>query len=367
MTERILLVEPQAPESIFGGRQQLASLNREVLARLFGDKCLSYNIPVMDLRSLSSVIKRQFGYLDGLSNAVVAEVLEIVEQENVKQVFIDGSNLGKLAQAIKKRFPAIRIITFCHNVESRFFWGAFRSKPSLRTFGVAFANYFAERAASRFSDVLLCLTRRDADQFRKIYGARKIEITPLCIKDDFEQTPDDTAPPLEPGYALFVGGTFYANVDGVRWFIKHVMPRVELKLCIAGQGFEQYRQELEAVPGVKVLGRVGNLGPLYRHAAFAIAPIFDGSGMKTKVSEALMYGKPILATSEAVVGYEDVIDQMGAVCATAEQFVEAINLLVDKPVKPYETRLRSLYLDHYSMIAAQRRMSKVFSVMDTPR
>ena len=35
-----------------------------------------------------------------------------------------------------------------------------------------------------------------------------------------------------------------------------------------------------------------------------VAPIFSGSGMKTKVAESSGYGKTVFATSEAIIGYE---------------------------------------------------------------
>ena len=40
-----------------------------------------------------------------------------------------------------------------------------------------------------------------------------------------------------------------------------------------------------------VVGEVESLAQWYHDAYFVVAPIFDGSGMKTKVAEALMYGK----------------------------------------------------------------------------
>ena len=55
-----------------------------------------------------------------------------------------------------------------------------------------------------------------------------------------------------------------------------------------------------------------------------IAPIFDGSGMKTKVAEALMYGKRIIGTREAFSGYEDIAEEVGWVCNTKEEFVAAL-------------------------------------------
>ena len=76
-------------------------------------------------------------------------------------LFIDGSNLGAAARAIKRTCPRVRVVTFFHNVEARFFLGALRAKPTAKAFGVLLAHYRAERLAVRWSDTIVCLSARD--------------------------------------------------------------------------------------------------------------------------------------------------------------------------------------------------------------
>ena len=46
-----------------------------------------------------------------------------------------------------------------------------------------------------------------------------------------------------------------------------------------------------------------DLGEYYRNCDVVIAPIFEGSGMKTKTTEALMWGKYIIGTNESFCGF----------------------------------------------------------------
>ena len=189
---------------------------------------------------------------------------------------------------------------------------------------VLLVNYLAERRSVRCSDRRICLSERDSRQLCRLYGQGATHLSPMAVED---KLPADfmsiQVEPCEP-YILFVGSNFYANRQGIRWFVEQVVPRIHLKVCIVGRGLDALRDRL-AVPGqVEVIGAVEDLAPWYLNARLVIAPIFYGSGMKTKVAEALMYGKAVLGTSEAFSGYEEIIGKAGQVCDTADQFVAAI-------------------------------------------
>ena len=162
-------------------------------------------------------------------------------------------------------------------------------------------------------------------------------------------------------YALFVGGEFYANRAGISWFVKHVVPRIKIKICIVGRGFEHFRSELQIDGKVEVVGSVENLGQWYRNAHFVIAPIFDGSGMKTKVAEALMYGKRIIGTPEAFSGYEEIAVQAGRVCKSADEFVGSIEQAAAEVLPACDPILRELYNQKYSYEAARRRLATIIN------
>ncbi len=160
-------------------------------------------------------------------------------------------------------------------------------------------------------------------------------------------------------FALFVGGVFYANREGILWFVKYVVPRIKIKICVVGRGFERLKDQLEREGAVEVVGAVDNLADWYLDSQFAIAPVFDGSGMKTKVAEALMFGKSIIGTPEAFVGYEDIASRAGALCRTSNEFVDAVQRLADTPPDAFDPELRALYEQKYSYWAARFRIAEI--------
>jgi glycosyltransferase involved in cell wall biosynthesis len=162
-------------------------------------------------------------------------------------------------------------------------------------------------------------------------------------------------------FALFVGGTFYANRAGIEWFVREVVPQIELPIYIVGRGFEALKEELEIPGKVVVVGAVDSLADWYRQAFFVIAPIFSGSGMKTKVAEALMYGKKVIGTPEAFSGYDEIVDCVGRVCTNKEEFVTAIRHADEMVREPFDAELRSIYEKRYSFAAATARFKAILS------
>jgi hypothetical protein len=51
------------------------------------------------------------------------------------------------------------------------------------------------------------------------------------------------------------------------------VPRINIKICIVGKGFERYKKELELGGKVEVIGAVDSLAEWYLKAHFVIAPI----------------------------------------------------------------------------------------------
>lgn len=110
---------------------------------------------------------------------------------------------------------------------------------------------------------------------------------------------------------------------------------------------------------VEVVATADNLVPWHLGASSVIAPIFDGSGMKTKVAEALMYGKTVIGTPEAFSGCENVADRAGWVCSTADEFVAAINCAVEEIDNSFDPKLRAIYEETYSFCAGVNRLGKI--------
>lgn len=359
--QKVMLVTKQLDQAPSGGRELLCKLNHDALKEIYGEQLVLFELPRRPLEGIRTVLSAFTGHIDGLNESTIASALQLIQRENVAKVFVDGSNLGGFVKAIKTSLPQVEISTFFHNVEARFFWGSLREKKSLRAIAVLIVNYLAERKSVKYSDKIICLSQRDSRLMRRYYGRPATHVSPMALADKLPAGQNQLTSPPNEKFALFVGGIFYANLAGITWFVKNVAPRIDIKICIVGRGFEKFREELEIEGKVEVIGGVDSLAYWYQKAQFVIAPIFDGSGMKTKVAEALMYGKKIIGTPEAFSGYADVTSKAGRVCASADEFVAAINAVDNIVNSNFDSELREIYEQTYSYTAAKARLERIMS------
>lgn len=361
---KLLILTKKIQKSPVGGRELLSKVNYDALSELYGVNFYVYQLPATRLRGARAVLNAFRSHIDGLDTDTIFSICNLIQREAVSKVFVDGSNLGGFVRVLKHRLPEVEISTFFHNVEARFFAGAMLASKHPRAVGVLLANYLAERQAVRYSDNILCLSLRDSRLLKKLYGRGSTHVTPMALKDKYPKSNAAASMLQSENFALFVGGTFYANRDGINWFVKEVVPHIDIPLYIVGRGFEALRSELEVPGKVVVVGAVDSLADWYRRARFIVAPIFDGSGMKTKVAEALMFGKKVIGTPEAFSGYEDVVERAGFVCSTADEFVTTIARAQQEAIPAFDGELRALYEQKYSLLAARNRLSVIFGTAE---
>ena len=357
----VMLASAPLQGSPSGGRALLSRLIHDCVVGRFAHRHVVFELQPRRLEGFKALAGTFLGHIDGLDDAVIDSAVRTIRDKEVHKVLIDGSNLGTLAAAIKSRCPGVEVSTFFHNCEARFFWGALSQYRTPRSLGVLFANYLAERCAVRYSDKLICLSERDSSLLRRLYGRGATHILPMAMRDQLPAgyLANDTWDG-EP-YALFVGDSFYANQAGIAWFAKNVAPHVAIKTYVVGKGFESYKAQFERHGNIVVIGAVDSLAPWYHGARFVVAPIFDGSGMKTKVAEALIYGKKIIGTPEAFSGYEKIAQEAGWVCAAKQEFIVAVKHAQDETKWRFHPALRTIYEELYSYESARRRLETILS------
>ena len=358
----VLLLITKLQVSPTGGREMLGKINHNALANIYGDQLIVLEVAKQSTHgAIASAKALSHGYIDGVNAEIIENLLHIIAINNISKVFVDGSNFGEMVRQVKLRYSLVQIHTFFHNVEARFFLGSLKEKKSLRALAVFIANYLAERKAVNCSDKIICLSERDSQLLKIIYGRSATHISAMALEDKLPSNFLDLINPFRTKYALFVGGDFYANRVGISWFVKNVAPKIHIKVCVVGKGLERYKQELELVENVEVIGAVDTLAEWYLNAHFVIAPIFDGSGMKTKVAEALMYGKKVIGTPEAFSGYEAYVDKIGKVCLSEADFIKAIEQIDDMVASNFDKDLRAIYEKKYSSMAAKNRFQAILN------
>jgi glycosyltransferase involved in cell wall biosynthesis len=148
---------------------------------------------------------------------------------------------------------------------------------------------------------------------------------------------------------LFLGTYFPMNVHGILWFVKEVLPHVNIQLQIIGKGMKAILPNVKGISNIEVFSDVPDLRPYIENADFMLFPIFKGSGMKVKTCEALLYGKNIIGTSEAFEGYDVDYKKAGACCNTKEEFRKAIDNFSNHPRPRFNTYARELFIRNYSL------------------
>lgn len=122
----------------------------------------------------------------------------------------------------------------------------------------------------------------------------------------------DPAAPVDPNRIIFHGAMNYApNVRTVEFLAGDVLPRVrarkpEAHLVIVGRDPDLRVLDLEALDGVHVTGGVEDMRAWLTGSRVWAGPFLDGTGIKTKLLEAMATDLPCVVTPLGHRGLDDV-------------------------------------------------------------
>jgi glycosyltransferase involved in cell wall biosynthesis len=150
---------------------------------------------------------------------------------------------------------------------------------------------------AREADAVVCVTEGEAAHYRR-RGIANVAVLGHAVEAD--PTMADFA---DREHLLFVGAIHEndsPNADSVVWFASEVLPRIrevlgDVELHVAGLNVSSTVAAL-AGPGVRLIGRVHDLRPLYQSRRLFVAPTRFAAGVPIKVCEAAAHGLPVVAT-----------------------------------------------------------------------
>ena len=158
----------------------------------------------------------------------------------------------------------------------------------------------SELALCGGSDAVVCVSEEEAKIFRgRLPGPAALPVHILS----HPTTAREGAPGFDARHGfLFVGRLLEKtapNWDGLSWFVRECWPAVrealpDATLTVAGQVDQDHGELLQ--PGVRLVGPVDDLGPLYDAARVFIAPIRFAAGVPIKILEAIAAGLPCAGT-----------------------------------------------------------------------
>lgn len=287
------------------------------------------------------------------------EVIKLIKDLNIDILFIDGSVLGRLAR-LKGNYKKI---IFYHNIETDYAWNKVKNE-GIRFLPSFWASKYNDKCGIK-ADAVMCLNQRDSDRLNELYNRKADFLLPVTFTDDFDVNRTNDKYKKE---ILFLGSLFAPNQVSIEWFIKKVMPQLDdITLNIVGKDFEKMKADYEEYKNVHVIGSVKDLAEYYYKYSAVVLPIKYGAGMKVKTAEAMMYGRRIFASDEALEGY-DVIGIKGITrCNSAEEYITAINnYFSNEEQLRYQSDVRELFSEKYETSSVKNKFGQFLDmIMDS--
>ena len=231
-------------------------------------------------------------------------------------LFLGRTRLGFIAKAFKKLIPSCKVISFVDNVEYDYVNSYFSKGSYIKNavFKIIERNVVKrdESDAIKYSDKLVYLTMRDVKRCESLYSftEKSPTILPVCL-----ECVQNLRLHSDKKTIAFVGSLNYgANLAAVKILIRDIwLPffseNKNVQLVIAGSHPDSSLKLLTTLAAnIHLIEDFNKLEDFLPRNSLMIAPIPNGAGMKVKVAETLSLGLPIVASDEALVGYEEALD-----------------------------------------------------------
>lgn len=188
-------------------------------------------------------------------------------------------------------------------------------------------SYEEEVSILGYADEVLAIQGEERDLLAKMCPGKRV----TCIKHSRELDFSNHDLEAMRKKILFVGNAYIPNIMGLQRFLDESWPQVvkaipDVELLVVGKVCEQ----IGDYPSLQKLGCVEEMKDAYRNVGLVINPVEFGSGLKIKSVEALCYGKILLATDEALRGFEKEDFDEDLCCDVSEMSSVLIQLLSDE-------------------------------------
>ncbi len=252
-----------------------------------------------------------------------------------------------LARLDEVRSGAIRVVYSSQNVETTLKRRILDEEGIVPPPAVLEGVELLERSLVAHAAGVVACTRADADTFAA-WGARRVVVASNGgVRSKRDRLLDILPLPLEPSqsYALAIGSSHPPNITG---FMDLVVPSLPLlrpcqRIVVGGGAGPRIVQALEARGLARMAaGRLISLGPVDQfcldcaiaNAHALLLPIQYGGGSNVKTAEALLSGRPTVATAIAMRGFDGFRDVPGmTVASDAVAFGKAVLAVLDGPFR----------------------------------
>ncbi len=265
------------------------------------------------------------------------KLIEVLQANTYDLIQIEGLFMLPYIDAIKKHSNA-KVSFRAHNVETQIWSRLAESSKGIKS---RYLKLLSERihqfeiSEPNKVDCIIPITNEDAQFFKKHFPNKKIQVSPAGV-DTSHFVSSDTKPELK---SLFHLGAlnWLPNQEAVRWlcteiFQKLITKRNDFTIAVAGKHtpkeFYNYSNS-----NIVILGEIDDAVQFMNSKLIMLVPLLSGSGMRLKIIEGMALGKAIISTSVGAEGIKYTHDHDIIIANTSDEFVHAIEELLDNPEK----------------------------------
>ncbi len=297
-----------------GGQKGIA-LFYKYLAQQVDLRCLTTqkNEATSDVRILPQLSNASSRYINP---KVFFKVKKILTTEKCSHLLVEHPYYAWLIQCLRLT-SAVRIIVHSHNIESERF----------RSIGKWWWRilWYYERWAYRNADTLWFKTPEDANYAIQQYGVSAerchvipygVETTQLPSESELQQARAQLCQwhsiPEHHCIILFNGTLSYGpNLNALNDILHHILPALAKQdmaftVLICGKGLPDTMHELKEYAELNVVyaGFVQDIDVYFKGCDVFLNPLTDGGGIKTKLVEALGFGKKCVSSVNGAIGVD---------------------------------------------------------------
>lgn len=189
-----------------------------------------------------------------------------------------------------------------------------------------------EKYGERF-DFVKFVSSIETNDYNSKYSKKNAVTSSLGV--DFDYFSEPFVVEKIPNSIAFVGNLKYSpNIDSLKIIIEQILPRLktDYKFYVIGGGENDIKDKYSS-DRIIFLGRVDDFRPVVKSCSVFLAPIAYGSGIKTKILEAMAMGAPIVTNSLGAEGLSLCDGKEMAIKDNYEEIADATSELLINPEK----------------------------------
>ncbi len=344
----------------FANAQQVKKAQQE-----FNIHAFEINNTITPLNTLSNLFSAKAFHVSRFySGQVEAQIKQLLLENDFDAVVFESLFTAPYLDVVKKHSKAKTILR-SHNIEYRIWERVCQQTKNLLkkqylSIQVNRLKKYELETTAKF-DLIAAISQIDLDFYKKCGHDKKSFFLPFGLEPSPIKT-SDIQSELKIGHLGSMD--WIPNQEGIRWFLKEVLPLVQSKNIsyhFAGRHMPLDIQNFNA-KGVNIYGEVDSATGFLENLDLVIVPLQSGSGVRIKVLESMASGLPVLATK---MGYEGINAQNEVSILeanTAQEFATTIDKVANGQVDLNEISKKALYViekEHSPIKAAQLLVSKI--------